>query len=76
MISLIVRENITIAIPYTNPKILPFRIGFLFLQNIILRRKIDTSEDTRNQNLVTNIVLFLTIANWLNPPLKERGFVV
>jgi hypothetical protein len=27
----IVREAITIAIPYTNPKILPFRIGFLLL---------------------------------------------
>jgi hypothetical protein len=42
---------------------------------MLLRRKIDISEDTRNQNLITTIVFFLLIANLLKPPLKQTGFI-
>jgi hypothetical protein len=35
----------------------------------------NTSGGIRNQNMITTVMFILIIANWLNPPLKETGFV-
>jgi hypothetical protein len=60
-------EAINLAIQYIKSKNCTFLHWFQILENITLRRKINTSEDIRNQNLVTIVVFLLIITNWLKP---------
>jgi hypothetical protein len=72
----IAREATNSAIPYIKFKnsLLPYWFSNCLIYYI--KKKINTHEGTRNRNLITTIVFFSLIANWLNHHLKRQASLV